>query len=254
MSTAIVTGAGGDIGRAIAKSLLQAGHAVLFADIRPEAAATSAEEFKGLGKVGSIGAEVTKAADAAKMVAAAKELGPVSVLVNNAGGITDASLQSASVENLEKDLALNLTAAMICFKAAESELIATKGAMINIASVNGFGVFGHPGYSAAKAGLIHFTKLVAVEYGKHGVRANAVAPGTVETRAWAERAASNPNVMAEARRWYPLQRVAKPEDVAEAVLFLSKAQAITGVTLPVDCGLTSGQTELARTFAQSGDW
>jgi NAD(P)-dependent dehydrogenase (short-subunit alcohol dehydrogenase family) len=91
--------------------------------------------------------------------------------------------------------------------------------VINIASVNGMGVFGHPAYSAAKAGLLHFTKLVAVEYGKFGIRSNAVAPGTVRTQAWEARAAANPNVFEEARRWYPLQRVVDPEDVANAVGF-----------------------------------
>ncbi|OWK23196.1 hypothetical protein AJ87_35005 [Rhizobium yanglingense] len=77
-------------------------------------------------------------------------------------------------------------------------LKASKGSVINIASVNGMNVFGHPAYSAAKAGLLHFTRLVAVEYGKFGIRSNAVAPGTVRTRAWEARAAANPNVFEEA--------------------------------------------------------
>ncbi len=89
--------------------------------------------------------------------------------------------------------------------------------MVNIASVNGMSVFGHPAYSAAKAGLLHFTRLVAVEYGKFGIRSNAVAPGTVNTQAWEARAAANPNVFEDARRWYPLQRVVDPKDVADAV-------------------------------------
>jgi NAD(P)-dependent dehydrogenase (short-subunit alcohol dehydrogenase family) len=104
--------------------------------------------------------------------------------------------------------------------------------------------------------MLHFTKLVAVEYGKFGIRSNAIAPGTVRTQAWEARAAANPNVFEEARRWYPLQRVADPKDVANAVGFLAsdQASAISGVCLPVDCGLTAGQAELARTFSQSADY
>jgi NAD(P)-dependent dehydrogenase (short-subunit alcohol dehydrogenase family) len=104
--------------------------------------------------------------------------------------------------------------------------------------------------------MLHFTKLVAVEYGKFGIRSNAIAPGTVRTQAWEARAAANPNVFEEARRWYPLQRVADPMDVANAVGFLASPQAngISGVCLPVDCGLTAGQAELARTFSQSADY
>ena len=75
--------------------------------------------------------------------------------------------------------------------ATEAALKASKGALVNISSVNGMAVFGHPAYSAAKAGLIHLTKLIAVEYGKYGIRSNAVAPGTVRTQAWEARAAAN---------------------------------------------------------------
>ncbi len=95
--------------------------------------------------------------------------------------------------------------------------------------------------ASPRPSLLHFTRLVAVEYGKFGIRSNAVAPGTVKTQAWEARAAANPNVFEEARRWYPLQRVVDPKDVANAVGFLAgpQATAITGVCLPVDCGLTA---------------
>jgi NAD(P)-dependent dehydrogenase (short-subunit alcohol dehydrogenase family) len=254
MAVAIVTGAGGDIGRAITKGLLEAGYTVLAADINLEVAKATAEAL-GAGAV-PFQCDITSPESAARMAEAAAALGPLGLLVNNAGGITDASLHETSIENWRKDLSLNLDGALICFKAVEAQLIANRGNVVNIASVNGFGVFGHPGYSAAKAALVHFTKLLAVEYGKHGIRANAVAPGTVQTQAWQARADANPNVMAEARRWYPLQRVARPEDIANAVQFLAsdKASAISGICLVVDCGLMAGQTELAGTFSQSPDY
>jgi NAD(P)-dependent dehydrogenase (short-subunit alcohol dehydrogenase family) len=189
------------------------------------------------------------------MAAQARLSGPVRVLVNNAGAARDVSLQSLDPDNLRADLALNLEAAITCFKAFETDL-KRGGVLINIASVNGLGIYGHPGYSAAKAGLIHFTRSVAVEYGRFGLRANSVAPGTVRTRAWEDRARQNPNVFEEARRWYPLGRIATPEDIATAVRFLASpvAGAITGVCLPVDCGLTAGPAPLPATFTQSPDF
>jgi NAD(P)-dependent dehydrogenase (short-subunit alcohol dehydrogenase family) len=135
-------------------------------------------------------------------------------------------------------------------------LIASRGSVVNIASVNGIGVFGHPAYSAAKAGMIHLTRLIAVEYGHHGIRANAIAPGTVRTQAWEDRAANNPAVFDQAAAHYALGRIVRPEDVAEAVGFLASplAAAITGICLPVDCGLTAGIPALAATFSQSPDY
>ena len=94
---------------------------------------------------------------------------------------------------------------------------------------------------------------MAVEYGKFGVRANTVAPGSVRTKAWEDRAATHPGIFEEMRRWYPLGRIAQTEDIANAVRFLAGplANAITGVCLPVDCGLSAGSPELAHAFTKS---
>ncbi|MCF4097717.1 SDR family oxidoreductase [Maritalea mediterranea] len=255
--TAIVTGAGGDIGRAICIELAKDGFAVLALDI---AKAPNDETIRLVHEAGGTGealiCDILDANDRAKMVEAGRELGAISLLVNNVGAITAESLQQATVENFEQDFKINQLGAFACFKAIEKDLIENKGVLTNIASVNGLGVFGHPGYSAAKASLLHFTRLVAVEYGKFGIRANAIAPGTVRTQAWDERAKKNPQVFEDAKRWYPLQRVADPVDIAKVVSFISSpaAAAISGVCLPVDCGLTAGQAELAGTFAQSEDY
>ncbi len=257
-SVAIVTGAGGDIGRAIALALGADGFAVLAADIDAEAAEVTAEAVRAKAGTDSAGirTDVTNPASVASMAEAARGLGAVSALVNNAGGVTGASVNATEIADWQRDLALNLEAAFVCFKQVAEDLKVSGGALINIASVNGLGVYGHPGYSAAKAGLIRFTKSVAVEYGKFGIRANAIAPGSVQTQAWQARAAANPDIFTEIKRWYPLQRIAASDDVASAVSFLvsSRAAAITGVCLPVDCGLTAGQTELARAFSQSNDY
>lgn len=256
-SVIIVTGAGGDLGRAIASAFCGENRTVIAADLDGAAAEATAEV---LGQAGSevvpVICDVTDQSSVAAMVKIARGLGDIGVLVNNAGGVTKASLQSMDLAGWQADVTLNLNAAYICFSAVENDLKAHKGCVVNIASINGMGAYGHPAYSAAKAGLIHFTKMIAVEYGKFGVRANAVAPGTVRTRAWDARAEANPGIFDEVRRWYPMERIARTEDVANAVKFLSspEARAITGVCLPVDCGLSAGQTELARCFSQSEDY
>lgn len=250
---AIVTGAAGDIGRAIAARLGTDHDIVLLVDIDLAAAEKAARELGPEARFIAVQCDITDTESVAAMAKRAADLGIVKTLVNNAGAARAVSLHDTTPEIWRADLALNLEAAFLCFRAVEDMLKTSRGSVINISSVNGTNVFGHPAYSAAKAGLLHFTKLVAVEYGKYGIRSNAVSPGTVRTQAWEIRAAANPNVFEEARRWYPLQRVVDTADVANAVGFLASplAAAITGVCLPVDCGLTAGQAELARTFSQS---
>ncbi|WP_426124231.1 SDR family oxidoreductase [Pararhizobium sp. PWRC1-1] len=255
-SVAIVTGAAGDIGQAITRRLGEDHDVVLMPDLDGEAVEKAAACLGNPDKFVALACDITDVASVSAMAARAAELGQVRTLVNNAGAARAVSLHDTTPEIWRMDNALNLEAAFLCFRAVEDALKQSQGSVINIASVNGTNVFGHPAYSAAKAGLLHLTKLIAVEYGKYGIRANAVSPGTVRTQAWEVRAAANPNVFEDVRRWYPLQRIANPDDVANAVGFLASplASAITGVCLPVDCGLTAGQAELARTFSQSENY
>ncbi len=253
---AIVTGAAGDIGRAIVKRLAEDHDRILLVDLAGPAAERAARELGPPERFEAIACDITDTDQLARLAARTEALGTLKTLVNNAGAARAVSLHDTTPDIWRMDNQLNLEAAYLTFRAHAEQLKASRGSLINIASVNGLNVFGHPAYSAAKAGLIHFTRLVAVEYGKFGIRANTVAPGTVRTQAWEARAAANPNVFEEARRWYPLQRVVDPADVAEAVAFLAgpKAAAISGICLPVDCGLTAGQAELARTFSQSENY
>lgn len=256
-SVAVVTGAAGDIGAAIARQLAPDFH-IAAVDID---AAALGDVVAGLAEDGfgatALTCDLTDAASIGEMAAAATAIGPVSLLVNNAGAAAALTLHAMTPQSLSQDLALNLEAALNTFKALAPALShAGNGCVINIASVNGLGTFGHPAYSAAKAGLIHATKAIATEYGRYGLRANAVAPGTVRTRAWKDRADANPAVFEEALSWYPLKQLPEPDDIARAVSFLAgpAARCITGVCLPVDSGLTAGATALPRTFTQSSDF
>lgn len=254
---AVVTGAGGDIGLAIAAQLSNS-HDVALVDINSEALDLTVSELRKKGATATpFQCDLTKTSDLADLAKEVKILGPVRTLINNAGAAAALSLHSMSAEDLSRDLSLNLEAALNCFKAFEEALIENAGGnLVNIASVNGLAAFGHPAYSAAKAGLVHATRLIAVEYGKYGLRANSVAPGTVKTRAWNAREAANPGVFDEALSWYPYKTLPTPEDIAMAVDFLvgPAAKCITGVCLPVDSGLSAGSTALPRTFTQSPDF
>jgi NAD(P)-dependent dehydrogenase (short-subunit alcohol dehydrogenase family) len=252
-SIAVVTGAAGDIGRAIASRLADSHDCVALVDMDTIALQTAVKVLGSVDRFIPIVCDVTDAGSVADMARTVEKLGQVQTLVNNAGAARAVSLHDTDQQIWQADNALNLEAPFMVFRALEQALKTSKGSVVNIASVNGMAVFGHPAYSAAKAGLIHLTKLIAVEYGKFGIRANAVAPGTVRTQAWEARAKANPQVFEEVKRWYALQRIATAEDVANAVFFLAsdQASAITGTCLAVDCGLTAGQAELAHTFSQS---
>lgn len=253
-SIAVVTGGAGDIGQAIARSLAGTHAGVALVDRDPAGAEEAAAAMGSQAR--AFACDITDPAAVAALAARVADWGQVRTLVNNAGAARAPSLGATTLADWQADRALNLDAAWYCFDAFRPALEATRGSVVNIASVNGLGVFGHPAYSAAKAGMIHLTRLIAVEYGRRGIRANAVAPGTVATRAWQARREANPRVMEEAAAHYPLGRVATPADIAAAVAFLAGpgAAAITGACLPVDCGLTAGVPALARTFSQSDDY
>ena len=123
-----------------------------------------------------------------------------------------------------------------------------RGVIVNIASVNGLAYFGNEAYSAAKAGVINLTQSMAVRYGRYGIRANAIAPGSVRTPIWQQRIDKDPQVLETLKKWYPLGRIGEPDDIAKAALFLASDAAswITGIVLPVDGGLMAGNPEMAR--------
>lgn len=122
------------------------------------------------------------------------------------------------------------------------------GRIVNISSINGQCGLGEEAYSAAKAGVINLTRNLAVRYGQNRIRVNCVTPGTIATQAFDARSKVDPTILDKLRAYYPLGRVGRAEDIANAVWFLSSDQAewITGVTLNVDGGLLAGIRGLQR--------
>src|SRR5262245_51368683 len=175
--------------------------------------------------------------------------GDVHVLINNAGISSRPTLAVTGPSDWQNDIASNLNGAYACAHAVLPQMIARRsGSIVNVSSVNALLALGDPAYSAAKAGMIAMTRSLALEYGRYGIRANCVLPGTVRTPIWDQRKAKDPNVLKVLERWYPLGRIVEPDEVARVIAFLASdaASAVTGAAIPVDCGLTAGNIVMAR--------
>jgi NAD(P)-dependent dehydrogenase (short-subunit alcohol dehydrogenase family) len=165
------------------------------------------------------------------------------ILVNNAGWTRAETLADLTGDAATLEIDVNLTGVMR-FSGPVARAMAARGSgsIVFISSVNALLHFGNPAYAAAKAGINAYARALAVEYGRNGVRANVVCPGSIRTPAWEHRLARNPDIMARLKGLYPLGRIVDTSEVAEAVAFLAsdRASGITGTVLPVDAGLTAG--------------
>jgi len=250
--TVLVTGGAGDIGRALARRFLAGGHRVVLFDRDGTALEGAARDIVDGDRLVCITGDVTDSASIGEAVTRAEAaFGPIGVLVNNAGGVIAPTLASTDEAAWLADLDLNLNGAWRCVRAVQDGMMMRRrGIIINISSANATGIYGYPAYSSAKAGLEHFTRFLAVELGRHGIRANAIAPGSVRTQAWNERVAQDPEILERVKRWYPLGEVCEPEDVAGLAAFLVSpdARMITGAVIALDGGLTAGSTTMAREF------
>jgi NAD(P)-dependent dehydrogenase (short-subunit alcohol dehydrogenase family) len=245
-----VTGAAGGIGQSLCRLFLDEGAKIAAVDKKASLEGLAAELKAGPGNFAHAVADVSDPAEVARAFASlAGALGPVDVLVNNAGGSDHSTFARTDPAGWRSEIERNVNSAYYCVHAVIPGMLAKRaGAIVGIGSVNSLSALGDPAYSAGKAAMISLTRSLAQEYGRHGIRANIVLPGTVRTPLWKRRAARDPKVLETLRRWYPLGRIVEPIDVARAVAFLASdaASAITGIALPVDCGLTSGNMVMAR--------
>lgn len=242
---AIVTGAGRGIGKAIALGLADAGADVVVAartasDIEATAGEITAKGRKAL----AVPTDVRQSDQVDNLVdKAVAQFGTIDILVNNAGGYFVASTTELSEGGWDAIIRENLKSVFLCSKAAAKVMMGQKkGNIINVASVVGFRAYSsNAAYGAAKAGIINFTKTLAVDLAPYNIRVNAIAPGFIATPGSLQLLEVDKGLKAMVDR-IPLGRLGQPEEVAQGIVYLASdaSSYVTGQTLLVDGGVASG--------------
>jgi 3-oxoacyl-[acyl-carrier protein] reductase len=237
---AVVTGAGGGIGAAVCRRLGVEGAKVAVVDVHQEKAEAEATELKRAGvEAIAVVANVVQAEEVEAMIAkTVAAFGGVDILVNNAGFQRDMRIGKMSEADWDSVVDVVLKGAFLCTKAALSSMIERKwGRVINMSSRAHLGNPGQANYSAAKAGLLGFTRALALENGKFGITVNAVAPGIIDTPA-IQALAHYKSVRENAEKTTPIQRIGTVDDVADSVAFLASERAsyVSGEVLHVTGG------------------
>ncbi|MCR9095736.1 MAG: SDR family oxidoreductase [bacterium] len=239
MGIAVITGAGRGLGRAIAGRLARDGHHVVAVDLDGDTAERTAADVGGEARQCDV-------SDWASVEALAASVESCDILVNNAGIWHYDSLLESTAEHLDAVLGVNVVGTLACSRAFAPKMIAAGGgAIVNVSSAAAW--TNSPGtgvYPATKAAVISLTKQMAIEWGEHQIRANAVGPGLVVTEGSA--AAHSGEKRIERAKNIPIRRVGEPADIADVVSFLcsDEARYVTGQNLFVDGGITAGRAAI----------
>ena len=233
----LITGVGGGLGRALAAIFAARGARLIGCD-------QSLEAMDGLDLAGR---HVFNLLDRNSIEPAVRQLvetnGLPDIVINNAGWTRAETMPALDSGRIEAEIGLNLTGVMSFSDLLLKPMVARgSGAFVFISSINALAHLGNPAYAAAKSGINAFSRAIAVEHGRQGIRANVVCPGSIHTPAWDHRLEKDPTVLGKLQRLYPLGRIVNAQEVAEAVAFLAspRASGITGTVLPVDAGLIAG--------------
>jgi NAD(P)-dependent dehydrogenase (short-subunit alcohol dehydrogenase family) len=239
---AVVTGAAAGNGRATALRFAAEGCRLALSDVNMDGLSETARMAEALGaRVSVARADVSKRGEVEAMVAqAVEEVGPLDVLVNNAGVFFNATFDEMTDDEWRRMIDINLTSVFLVSQAVITHWLAAGrgGSIVNLASISSSIAFTRSAhYCAAKAGVVALSRCIALEYGGRGIRSNCVAPGIIET-AMTRPALSNPDTVADWLRRIPLGRLGQPEDVADVILFLASDESryVTGDMIYIDGG------------------
>jgi NAD(P)-dependent dehydrogenase (short-subunit alcohol dehydrogenase family) len=244
----VITGSGSGIGRASALEFARAGARVVVVDINGGAARDSAAQIESEGGTAiALETDVASPESVQRLVAETmRHFGGVHVLMNNAAIQVNKTVEDTTVEEWNREMAVNVGGIFLCCKYFFPHLRKTKGTIINMSSVNGF--FTEPmcaGYCATKAAIIGLTKAMAIDHGKEGIRVNCICPGYIDAglaEGYFEAQPDPQAARAAAGKLNALWRIGRPEEVGRAAVFLASDEAsfITGAALTVDGGFSSG--------------
>jgi 3-oxoacyl-[acyl-carrier protein] reductase len=238
--TALVTGGGRGIGKAIARKFLEEGARVFLCDLVEQRVEEARADLAGIGEVRARVVDVRQRNEVEMLVLAMlDDFGRIDILANNAGIARSEPLLEIEDRSWDEVLAVNLTGVFLCSQVVARAMVRQRGgAIVNMASTNGIvgeAAFAH--YNATKAGVILLTKTAAIELAPYGIRVNSVCPGFILTELLSEAGISEREIRDYARK-IPIGRVGRPEEVANAFAFLASDEAsfVTGTELVVDGG------------------
>jgi len=246
--TVVITGGASGIGLAAADRFAMAGAHVAILDRNERELAAAAARLNGNGvHAVALTADVARSSDVQSAIdRIVGERGRIDVLVNNAGIAFARRIDEYTEEEVDRLLAVNLKGAMLCIRAALPALRRSHGSIVSVASMTGLvGQDNGAVYSGSKGGLVAMTKSLAIELARDGIRVNCVCPAGVDTplmREWAGTLPDPPAVLQQQAAMHLVGRMATPDEIADAILFLASSSAsfITGIALPVEGGATLG--------------